>query len=55
MKIFFGADSEVSASDGGSGGSGFYRGIVLKGKGGTGKSTTVNSIMNAFFLVRVIY
>lgn len=34
MKTFFCADSEVSASDGGSV---FYRGVYLKGKGSNGK------------------
>ena len=40
-------DSDVSASDGGSS---FHRGIVLKGKGGTGKTTTVNAVRSAFFV-----
>lgn len=48
MTTFFeGPDSDVSASDGGSS---FHRGIVLKGKGGTGKTTTVNAVRSAFFV-----
>ena len=35
-----------SASDGGDG---FYRGVILKGKGGTGKSTVINAIRSSTF------
>ena len=32
------------------GGDGFYRGVVLKGKGGTGKSTVINAIRSSPFI-----
>ena len=41
IQILLRYDKHESATDGGNG---FHRGVILKGRGGTGKSTTINAI-----------